>query len=121
LIQVPRSRSGLARRWAEGPCLMAADPAAQPDFAAGTGPAGINRASQLAGPEGAAPGTGGPEKAEFQTAQQSPRRVLRSRGVLALLGPAFVAAVAYIDPGNFASNFTAGAVSGYALAWAVVV
>ena len=104
---------------------MAADPAAQPDFAAGTGPAGITRASQLAAPEVAAPGTGVPEKAEFQTAQQSPLRVLRSRGpargVLALLGPAFVAAVAYIDPGNFATNFTAGALSGYALAWAVVV
>jgi len=40
--------------------------------------------------------------------------------VAALLGPAFVAAVAYIDPGNFATNFSAGAESGYALAWAVV-
>ena len=29
----------------------------------------------------------------------------RMRGVVALLGPAFVAAVAYIDPGNFATNF----------------
>jgi manganese transport protein len=44
----------------------------------------------------------------------------RARGVAALLGPAFVAAVAYIDPGNFATNFSAGAASGYALAWAVV-
>src|ERR1039458_4882423 len=104
---------------------MAADPAAQPDFAAGTGPARITRASQLAAPEAAAPGAGAAAEAEFQTAQQSPLRVLRSRGpargVLALLGPAFVAAVAYIDPGNFATNFTAGALSGYALAWAVVV
>src|SRR5690348_2023587 len=51
-------------------------------------------------------------------------RVLRARGrvrgVAALLGPAFVAAVAYIDPGNFATNFSAGAISGYALAWAIV-
>ena len=39
---------------------------------------------------------------------------------MALLGPAFVAAVAYVDPGNFATNFSAGAQFGYALAWVVV-
>ena len=39
---------------------------------------------------------------------------------MALLGPAFVAAVAYIDPGNFATNFSAGARFGYALAWVIV-
>jgi manganese transport protein len=39
---------------------------------------------------------------------------------MALLGPAFVAAVAYIDPGNFATNFSAGARFGYTLAWVVV-
>jgi len=57
-------------------------------------------------------------------AQQSTLHLLRSRGrargAVALLGPAFVAAVAYIDPGNFATNLSAGAVSGYALAWAIV-
>jgi manganese transport protein len=50
---------------------------------------------------------------------------LRARGrfrtVLGLLGPAFVAAVAYIDPGNFATNFTAGALHGYQLAWVIVM
>jgi manganese transport protein len=45
----------------------------------------------------------------------------RTRGIVALLGPAFVAAVAYVDPGNFATNFAAGARFGYALAWTVVV
>ena len=45
----------------------------------------------------------------------------RLRGVLALLGPAFVASVAYIDPGNFATNFAAGAKFGYALAWVIVL
>lgn len=45
----------------------------------------------------------------------------RFRGPLALLGPAFVAAVAYIDPGNFATNFTAGAHYGYTLAWVIVL
>jgi len=45
----------------------------------------------------------------------------RIRGVVALLGPAFVAAVAYIDPGNFATNFSAGAQFGYGLVWVIVV
>jgi manganese transport protein len=44
----------------------------------------------------------------------------RLRGAVALLGPAFVAAVAYIDPGNFATNFSAGAKFGYALIWVIV-
>ena len=52
-------------------------------------------------------------------------RLLRSRGrirgVVALLGPAFVAAVAYVDPGNFATNFSAGAQFGYGLAWVVAL
>jgi manganese transport protein len=39
---------------------------------------------------------------------------------LAMLGPAFVAAVAYIDPGNFATNITAGAEFGYTLVWVVL-
>src|ERR1022692_1220654 len=85
---------------------MAAEPSALPDLAAGARPAGI-AGSQATG-----------------IAQPSALRVLRSRGrargVVALLGPAFVAAVAYIDPGNFATNFSAGAVSGYELAWAIV-
>ncbi|MEU5563336.1 Nramp family divalent metal transporter [Micromonospora musae] len=45
----------------------------------------------------------------------------RIRGRLILLGPAFVAAVAYVDPGNFATNSTAGARYGYLLVWVVVV
>lgn len=40
---------------------------------------------------------------------------------LALLGPAFVAAVAYVDPGNVATNVTAGAKFGYTLVWVVVL
>ena len=38
-----------------------------------------------------------------------------------LLGPAFVAAVAYVDPGNVAANLTAGAQYGYLLVWVLVV
>jgi manganese transport protein len=37
-----------------------------------------------------------------------------------LLGPAFVAAVAYVDPGNFATNVSGGALFGYTLLWAIV-
>ncbi len=55
----------------------------------------------------------------------SPLREVRSRGRirgrLALLGPAFVAAVAYIDPGNFATNISGGAKYGYLLVWVIVL
>ena len=43
------------------------------------------------------------------------------RGLLPLLGPAMVAGVAYLDPGNVASNASAGARYGYLLVWVVVV
>jgi manganese transport protein len=43
---------------------------------------------------------------------------LRSR--LIFFGPAFVAAIAYVDPGNFATNFSAGAQFGYLLLWVIV-
>ncbi len=42
------------------------------------------------------------------------------RRVVSLLGPAFVAAVAYVDPGNFAANFSAGAHYGYLLLWVLI-
>ena len=42
------------------------------------------------------------------------------RRLLPFLGPAFVAAVAYIDPGNFATNIAAGAKFGYMLIWVIV-
>ncbi len=40
---------------------------------------------------------------------------------MSLLGPAFVAAIAYVDPGNFATNTAAGARYGYLLLWVLVV
>ncbi|HXF30115.1 MAG TPA: Nramp family divalent metal transporter [Solirubrobacterales bacterium] len=46
-----------------------------------------------------------------------------SRGVARIwpfLGPAFIAAVAYIDPGNFATNISGGAKFGYLLLWVVL-
>src|SRR5512138_3311236 len=47
----------------------------------------------------------------------------RTRGVRALLpflGPAFIACVAYIDPGNFATNIQGGAQFGYLLVWVIL-
>lgn len=40
--------------------------------------------------------------------------------LVALLGPAFVAAIAYVDPGNVAANLSAGAKYGYLLVWVLV-
>ena len=69
--------------------------------------------------------TGEHDVGQHDTGQHSGLRLLRSRGrirgVVALLGPAFVAAVAYVDPGNFATNFSAGAQFGYGLAWVVAL
>ncbi|SEB79638.1 manganese transport protein [Paramicrobacterium humi] len=45
----------------------------------------------------------------------------RAPRLIWLLGPALVAGVAYLDPGNVASNMTAGAQYGYLLVWVVVV
>ncbi len=44
----------------------------------------------------------------------------RVRATLAMLGPAFVAAIAYVDPGNFATNVESGARFGYLLLWVVL-
>lgn len=43
------------------------------------------------------------------------------RRAIAMFGPAFVAAMAYVDPGNFATNISAGSHYGYALVWVVVL
>jgi len=41
------------------------------------------------------------------------------RALLPFLGPAFIAAVAYVDPGNFATNIAAGSQYGYLLLWVI--
>ncbi|WP_179398176.1 Nramp family divalent metal transporter [Demequina lutea] len=51
----------------------------------------------------------------FQRAKTHPER-----GLWRLLGPAFVASIAYVDPGNVAANLTAGAQYGYLLVWVLV-
>src|SRR6187551_463649 len=62
-------------------------------------------------------------------AAESPRlpgageRVLQGKsrwGLLPFLGPAFIACVAYLDPGNFATNIAGGSRYGYRLAWVIV-
>lgn len=45
----------------------------------------------------------------------------RLRSTLVMFGPAFVAAVAYVDPGNFATNLEGGARFGFSLLWVVLV
>jgi manganese transport protein len=45
----------------------------------------------------------------------------RLRGAVTMLGPAFVAAIAYVDPGNFSTNVTAGAEFGYQLVWVLLL
>jgi manganese transport protein len=58
----------------------------------------------------------------MQAAERSLRRERRGLGaVWPFLGPAFVAAVAYVDPGNFATNVAAGSKYGYMLLWVVLL
>jgi manganese transport protein len=47
-------------------------------------------------------------------------RTKRRFALLPFLGPAFIAAIAYIDPGNFATNVAGGSKFGYTLVWVIV-
>ena len=55
---------------------------------------------------------------------RSPLEIVLAKGpvraTLTMLGPAFVAAIAYVDPGNFATNVQGGAKYGYLLLWVVL-
>lgn len=69
---------------------------------------------------------GGTEAASCPATQAAARAAIegRSHGVQAVLpfmGPAFIASVAYIDPGNFATNIAGGAQFGYKLLWVIVL
>lgn len=61
-----------------------------------------------------------PERGAHPTAKPDWRRRVRGSDI-GLWGPAFVAAIAYVDPGNVAANLTAGARYGYLLVWVLVV
>jgi manganese transport protein len=73
------------------------------------------------------PPTAAPDGTAGAVALPSPTKLqqIRSRrglkGILPLLGPAFVAAIAYVDPGNFATNIDGGASYGYTLLWVILV
>ena len=73
--------------------------------------------SMVIGAENALPG----ELRVLKAAERSlngERRGLRA--VMPFLGPAFIAAVAYVDPGNFATNMAGGSRYGYMLLWVVL-
>ncbi len=58
---------------------------------------------------------------QAQRALEGPRRRWQGPGrLLPFLGPAFIASVAYVDPGNFATNIQGGAQFGYQLLWVVL-
>ncbi|HUA73587.1 MAG TPA: Nramp family divalent metal transporter [Solirubrobacteraceae bacterium] len=92
--------------------MRPADPALEGAGAAiGTGATG---ATGVTGVTAAAPGARGASPLEHLLARG------RLRATLTMLGPAFVAAVAYVDPGNFATNIAGGAKFGYMLLWVVL-
>jgi len=55
-----------------------------------------------------------------QAAERALQGYPRSWRILPFLGPAFVACVAYIDPGNFATNIAGGSKFGYTLCWVIL-
>lgn len=57
---------------------------------------------------------------DSSSATESARLRVKKPSIFMLLGPAFVAAIAYVDPGNVAANLTAGAEYGYLLVWVLV-
>jgi manganese transport protein len=81
-------------------------------------PQAVERAREAnVGVEDVLPG----EAATLRAAQASLSGERRGmRGLWPFLGPAFIAAVAYIDPGNFATNIAGGAKYGYMLLWVVL-
>jgi manganese transport protein len=55
-----------------------------------------------------------------EEALAAPVRRGRLRRLLPFLGPAFIASIAYMDPGNFATNISGGAQFGYMLLWVIL-
>src|SRR5215212_9969189 len=67
--------------------------------------------------EGVLPGENATARAAHESLKGDRRGI---RKVWPFLGPAFVAAVAYVDPGNFATNISGGAQFGYLLLWVIL-
>jgi manganese transport protein len=74
----------------------------------------LRPAAALEGASVALPEPGAPSALEQLLARG------KLRATLAMLGPAFVASIAYVDPGNFATNLQGGAQFGYLLLWVVL-
>src|SRR5215208_2195972 len=71
----------------------------------------------IRGVEGVLPGESATARAAHESLKGGRRGI---RKLLPFLGPAFIAAVAYVDPGNFATNFAGGARYGYLLLWVIL-
>jgi manganese transport protein len=69
-------------------------------------------------PNGGADAAALPAPTALRRAQRPGAGGLKAR--LALLGPAFVACIAYVDPGNFATNIAGGSKYGYMLLWVLL-
>jgi manganese transport protein len=72
----------------------------------------------IRGVEGVLPGESATARAAHESLKGDRRGI---RKLLPFLGPAFIAAVAYVDPGNFATNISGGAQFGYLLLWVILV
>src|ERR671917_52967 len=70
-----------------------------------------------AGAEGGLPGETATARAAHASLKGEKRGLAR---LWPFLGPAFIAAVAYVDPGNFATNISGGAQFGYLLLWVIL-
>ena len=119
-VRLDRARA--VRRPARGPARPAHRVAAardRPQHARGAA-----RREPAAGARGRAPRRGAAAAAGVvvptRTRRADPRAAAAIRAALPLLGPAFVAAVAYVDPGNFATNISGGAKYGFLLVWVIV-
>ena len=75
------------------------------------------RTEIIEGAEGVLPGESATARAAHQSLKGERRGI---RKVWPFLGPAFIAAVAYVDPGNFATNISGGAQFGYLLLWVLL-
>ena len=77
-----------------------------------------NQVEEIEGVEGVLPGETATARAAHESLKGHRRGIRR---ILPFLGPAFIAAVAYVDPGNFATNIASGAQFGYLLLWVILV
>jgi manganese transport protein len=81
-------------------------------------PGALNKDDEVAaGAEGVLPGETATARAAHASLKGEKRGLAR---LWPFLGPAFIAAVAYVDPGNFATNISGGAQFGYLLLWVIL-